>query len=237
MRRIAIGAWRPASAGAMQVVSGALGKERVHFQAPEAQYIDAEMSAFLEWFEKREDLDHVLKAGIAHLWFLTIHPFEDGNGRIGRAIADMALARADQSGDRYYSLSDQIEAERKDYYLQLERQQKGDLDITPWLSWFLDCLSRAVDKAADNLNAVLHKARFWERVNREPVNERQRLILERMLDDFKGFMNTSKYAKIAKCSTDTALRDIRELLNREIFVKNPGGGRSTSYRLSSLLQK
>lgn len=233
MRRIAAGVWRPGDAGPMQVVSGPVGHETVHFEAPAAERIEGEMSRFLDWFN--DDLiaiDPVLKAGVAHFWFVTIHPFEDGNGRIARAIADMALARADESKERFYSMSSRIEAERKAYYEHLERQQRDDLDITEWLLWFLGCLDRAIDSAEDALAAVLYKARLWEKANRRPVNERQRLVLNRMLGEFQGHMNTSKYAKLAKCSADTALRDIRDLLDRGILIQNPGGGRSTSYRLA-----
>ncbi len=231
MQRITVGNWRPAEAGAMQVVSGPLGRERVHFEAPGADRLDAEMAGFTRWFNGQVSIDPVLKAAIAHFWFVTIHPFEDGNGRIARAIADMALARADGTRDRFYSMSSQIEAERKDYYRELEAAQRGALDITRWLSWFLACLGRALDGAEAALAAVLHKAKLWQRINRRPVNDRQRLVINRLLDGFKGFLTTSKYAKLAKCSSDTALRDIRELLARGILVQNPGGGRSTSYRL------
>ena len=234
MREIAGGAWRPKEAGAMQVVSGPYGRERVRFEAPQADRIDSEMTCFMKWFNSPASVDPVLKAGIAHLWFVTIHPFEDGNGRIARAIADMALARADGTKDRFYSMSSQIEAERKDYYLWLERTQRGELDVTPWLNWFLSCLGRSIDSAEQTLGAVLRKARLWQRVNQEPVNDRQRLVINRVLDGFKGFLTTSKYAKLAKCSTDTALRDIRELLERGILLQNPGRGRSTSYRLADV---
>jgi len=231
MNRITVGGWRKKEAGAMQVVSGPMGRERVHFEAPGAERLNSEMSAFLKWFNAPVSIDPVLKAAVAHFWFVTIHPFEDGNGRIARAIADMALARADGIADRFYSMSSQIEAERKAYYLQLESAQRGDLDITQWLAWFLGCLDRAIGGADKLLAAVLDKARMWERVNRRPVNERQRQVINRMLDGFKGFLSTSKYAKLAKCSTDTALRDVRELLERGILTQNVGGGRSTSYRL------
>jgi Fic family protein len=229
--RITVGRWRGKEAGAMQVVSGPMGREKVHFEAPEADRIESEMSGFIRWFNAPPATDPVLKAGIAHFWFVTIHPFEDGNGRIARALADMALARADGTKDRFYSMSSQIEAERKNYYLELETAQRGDLNITGWLGWFLGCLDRAVDGADQTLGAVLTKARMWQRINRRPVNERQRMIINRMQNDFRGFLSTSKYAKLAKCSTDTALRDIRELLERGILVQNSGGGRSTSYRL------
>ncbi len=232
MHRITVGGWRKSDAGPMQVVSGPIGLEKVHFEAPDANRLNTEMKVFLRWFEKKNDIDPVLKAGIAHLWFVTIHPFEDGNGRIARAIGDMALARADNTPDRFYSLSSQIEAERKDYYNQLEQQQRSSPEITGWLEWFLDCLGRAIANAEITLGNVLFKARLWDKINQNPVNERQRLIINRMLeDDFKGYMNTSKYAKLAKCSNDTALRDIQDLKARGVFIQNPGGGRSTSYRL------
>lgn len=232
MHKITVGKWRTPESGPMQVVSGAMGKERVHFEAPAAGRIDKEMRVFLKWFEKDASLDPVLKAGIAHLWFVTIHPFEDGNGRIARAIGDMALARADKTTERFYSLSAQIERERKAYYDHLERQQRSDIDITDWLVWFLACLGRAIKSAESTLSHVLFKAALWNKINQAPVNDRQRQIINRMLEDtFTGFMNTSKYAKLAKCSNDTALRDIQELVARGILLKNAGGGRSTSYRL------
>jgi Fic family protein len=232
MHRITVGEWRTPDAEPMRVVSGPAGKEKVHFEAPDAGRLEKEMQAFLGWFDNGHEIDPVLKAGIAHLWFITIHPFEDGNGRIARAIGDMALARADATQDRFYSLSSQIEAERKDYYDKLENQQRSTLDITEWLNWFLDCLGRAISSSETTLGNVLFKARLWDMINQRPVNERQRLIINRMLeDDFKGHMNTSKYAKLAKCSNDTALRDIQDLKGRGIFIQNPGGGRSTSYRL------
>lgn len=231
MHPITVGAWRSIEAGPMQVVSGPIGHETVHYEAPEASRLDAEMTKFLSWFEADIKLDPVLKASIAHLWFVTIHPFEDGNGRIARAIADMCLARADGTSSRFYSMSKQIEKERKAYYTQLERQQKGSVDITSWLSWFLNCFSHAIDNAEDTLSSVLFKAELWNWINLDPANERQRLIINRMLDNFKGHMTTSKYAKFAKCSSDTALRDMRQLIARHILIQNPGGGRSTSYRL------
>ena len=232
MRRITVGGWRAADTEPMRVVSGPVRREKIHFEAPRADRLEQEMKAFIAWSEGDDGADLVIKAGLAHLWFVTVHPFEDGNGRVARAVAAVALARADGTSDRFYSLSAQVESERKDYYDQLERQQRGALDVTGWLEWFLDCLGRAVDGADVALNSVLFKARLWEKINRKPVNERQRLIINRMLeDDFKGHMNTSKYAKMAKCSTDTALRDIRELKERDIFIQNPGRGRSTSYRL------
>ncbi len=232
MDRIAAGYWRPIEARPMQVVSGPLGKERVHFIAPAAERLAAEMDRFLSWFNEPQGLDPVLIAGLAHFWFVTIHPFEDGNGRIARAIADLALARADGVPDRFYSMSAQIEAERKEYYNQLERAQRGDLNITDWLKWFIACLSRAIAASDERLAGVMHKAKLWEHINRHPVNERQRLIINRLLDNFQSFMTTSKYAKLAKCSADTALRDVQELLKRGILIQNPGRGRSTSYRLA-----
>jgi Fic family protein len=232
MQRITVGAWRTADAGPMRVVSGPIGRERVHFIAPGAERLEAEMHRFLEWLNGPADADPVLKAGIAHFWFVTIHPFDDGNGRIARAIADMVLARADGSKDRFYSMSSGIETERKEYYARLESAQRGGLDITTWLAWFLGCLDRTLDDADKLLGSVLHKAKLWQRINRRPVNERQRKVINRMLDDFIGHLTTSKYARIASCSTDTALRDIRELLDRGILFKKPGGGRSTSYGLA-----
>lgn len=231
MQKIAVGAWRPLEVGAMQVVSGPLGKERVHFQAPSADKLTEEMAKFLAWFEDDSGIDPVLKAGVAHFWFVTIHPFEDGNGRIGRAIADMALARAEGAAERFYSMSAQIEAERKEYYLRLERCQGGDLDITPWLEWFLECLGRAVDGADGALAGILRKAKLWEWINQKPVNERQRKVINRLLDGFEGKLSTSKYAVLAKCSEDTALRDIKELVERGILIQEAGGGRSTRYTI------
>ena len=232
MHRITVGGWRRIDAGPMQVVSGSIGCEKVHFEAPSADRLENEMQLFLDWFDNGHDIDPVLKAGIANLWFVTIHPFEDGNGRIARAIGDMALARADGTRDRFYSLSFQIEAERREYYDQLEKQQRSTPEITGWLEWFLDCLGRAISSAETTLSNVLFKVQLWNKINQKTVNDRQRLIINRMLeDDFKGYMNTSKYAKLAKCSNDTALRDIQALKERGIFIQNPGGGRSTSYRL------
>ncbi|MGE4349916.1 MAG: Fic family protein [Candidatus Berkiella sp.] len=236
MHSIIVGNWRNDEDGPMQVVSGPIGHEKVHFEAPSADKLKKEMAAFLSWFENQSNLDPILRAGIAHLWFVTLHPFEDGNGRIGRAIADMALARADNISDRFYSLSTQFAFERKDYYNQLEKQQRGTPEITGWLEWFLDCLGRAISSAEDTLGKVLFKAQLWAKINQHPVNDRQRLIINRMLEDnFVGHMNTSKYAKLAKCSNDTALRDIQNLKVRGIFIQNPGSGRSTSYRLPNKL--
>jgi len=232
MTPIAVGQWRPLEAGPMKVVSGPIGREKVHFEAPSAERLDGEVKQFIAWFNTPQAIDPVLKAGLAHFWFVTIHPFEDGNGRIARAIADMSLARADRTKDRFYSMSAQIEAERKEYYQSLERAQRGDLDVTRWLEWFLDCLDRAIDGAEEGLKGVLTKARLWERINQRPVNARQRAVINRMLNGFEGFLTTSKYAKLAKCSSDTALRDIQELVERGILVRNPARGRSTSYRIA-----
>lgn len=233
MRRITVGAWRPADVGAMQVVSGPIGRERVHFEAPAADRLAHEISVFLEWFEAANGIDPVLKAGMAHFWFVTLHPFEDGNGRISRAIADLTLARAEDTKERFYSMSTQIEAEKKQYYLKLEQSQRAGVDITSWLEWFLGCLGRAVAGAEAGLASVLRKARIWERINRQSaVNDRQRKVINRLLDGFEGKLSSSKYAKLAKCSTDTALRDIRVLLDRGILIQDEGGGRSTSYHLA-----
>ncbi len=232
MRRIVVGAWRDDRSGPMRVVSGPTGRERVHFRAPAADRLDAEMAAFLEWLDQESVIDPVLKAAVAHLWFVTIHPFEDGNGRIARAIADMALARSEESSQRFYSMSAQIRKERNAYYNQLEATQKGDLDITPWLDWFLGCLDRAFDGAEAVLANVFLKARFWERHVQAPFNPRQRDMLGRLLDGFEGKLTSSKWARIEKCSPDTALRDINELIGLGVLQRDPGGGRSTSYSLA-----
>ena len=232
MKKIRAGAWRDDSTGPMQVVSGAIGKQHVHFEAPKADRLDAEMRRFLHWFETDSGIDPVWKAGMAHLWFVTIHPFDDGNGRIARALADLALARSENSPQRFYSVSAQIRQERNAYYGILEETQKGTMDITPWMDWFLGCLGRAIGGAQLTLSAVLAKARFWERIKDIALNDRQRLVLNRLLEGFEGKLTTSKYAKLAKCSQDTALRDILPLVERGILVRNPEGGRSTSYALA-----
>jgi Fic family protein len=232
MSKIIVGAWRDDSSGAMQVISGAYGRERIHFQAPEAARLNKEMDTFLKWFEEEPKTDPVIKAAVAHLWFVTIHPFEDGNGRIARAITDMALARSENSSQRFYSMSAQIRLERNTYYQMLETTQKSDLDITAWLNWFLDCLGRAIDGAEIILEKVFAKARFWEKHGKLTLNSRQRDMLNRLLDDFKGKLTSSKWAKIEKCSPDTALRDINELIAHGILQKDAGGGRSTGYSLS-----
>jgi Fic family protein len=232
MHKIRVGAWRDDSSGPMQVVSGAVGKQRVHYQAPQAAKLPAEMKAFLDWFEAKDATDPVLKAAIAHLWFVTIHPFEDGNGRIARTVADMALARSDHSPQRFYSMSAQIHQERNAYYDMLEATQKGELDITPWLEWFFACLSRAFDGAENTLASVLRKAEFWKKHAGAAFNYRQRDILNRLLDGFEGKVTSSKYAIIEKTSPDTALRDINDLVARGILARDSGGGRSTSYSLA-----
>lgn len=231
MHRIRVGAWRDDSSGPMQVISGPVGRGRVHYEAPQAPRVGEEMNAFIAWFNGQEGSDPVVKAGVAHLWFVTVHPFEDGNGRIARAIADMQLARSEKSPQRFYSMSAQIRQERKAYYEILESTQKGDLDVTEWLEWFLACLGRAVDGAENILAGVLMKARFWEKHARDALNDRQRDMLNRLLDGFEGKLTSSKWAIIEKCSPDTALRDISDLLERRILVKDEGGGRSTSYSL------
>jgi Fic family protein len=230
-RRIAVGAWRTPEAGPMRVVSGYVGHEKIHFEAPAAKRLDREMARFLDWFNAPLGLDPVLQAGIAHLWFVTIHPFEDGNGRIARAIADCALARADDCPQRFYSMSGWIERERKEYYAVLERTQKSGLDITPWLGWFLGCLGRAIAGADETLAAVFRKAHVWRHADQFQLNERQRGIINRLLNGFEGKLTSGKYAKLAKCSPDTALRDIRELLEWGMLRQSAEGGRNTSYEL------
>ena len=232
MRKIKVGAWRDDSDGPMQVVSGPIGKERVHFEAPAAPRVDKEMNAFLDWFNVNNDLDLVMKAGLAHLWFVSIHPFDDGNGRIARAIADMALARSENSPQRFYSMSTQIRQERNAYYEILERTQKANMDVTPWMEWFLACLGRAIDGPQTVLRAVLAKAKFWERIRGVAINDRQRLVLNKLLDGFEGKLTTTKYAKLTKSSQDTALRDIAYLVESGALVRSSEGGRSTSYSLA-----
>lgn len=235
MRAITVGHWRKPDSDPMQVVSGPIGRERVHFEAPSAARLDAEARMFLQWFEGPAVVDPVLKAAIAHFWFITMHPFEDGNGRISRAIADMALARAEGTPERYYSMSTQIEAEKQQYYETLELCQKGNLDITRWLEWFLACMGRAIHAAEANLAAVLRKANTWEQVNsRLSVNSRQKKIINLLLEGFEGKLTNKKYASINKCSADTALRDIHLLLEHGILELEAGRGRSTSYRLCDM---
>ncbi len=233
MSRIKVNAWRDDDKGPMQVVSGPVGRERVHFEAPAASKLEHEMKAFLYWFNTDDDTDLVLRAGIAHLWFVTIHPFDDGNGRIARAIADMTLARSEASSQRFYSMSAQIRNERDSYYDRLEQTQQGTLDITSYLEWFLACLHHAIDGVDNTLGTVLRMARFWDTHASQTFNPRQRLILNKLLENFEGKLTSTKWAKMTKCSQDTALRDILDLVSRGILVKDPGGGRSTSYSLRS----
>jgi len=231
MYKITVANWRTDSTGPMQVVSGAMGKEKVHFQAPDSSLVESEMSRFLDWFNKSSELDLVLKASVAHLWFVTIHPFDDGNGRITRALTDMLLAQSDRSSQRFYSMSAQIRLERKQYYEILEKTQKGNLDITDWIKWFLNCLLNALKSTDTILNRVLFKADFWTRHAKTIMNERQKKLLNKILDGFEGKLTSSKWAKIAKCSKDTAIRDINDLINKNILKKDEAGGRSTNYEL------
>ena len=232
MQMIGVGKWRDDNAGPMQVVSGPIGKERVHFQAPTAEQLPAEMSRLLDWFNAHDSIDPVLKAALAHLWFVTIHPFDDGNGRIARAITDLALAHSERSPKRFYSMSAQIQLERKEYYDTLEQTQKGSLDITAWMQWFHGCLDRAFDGAEGTLSDVLRKAKFWESHPVESFNERQQKVINQLLDGFKGKLTSSKWAKLNNCSQDTASRDINSLIQRSILTKDAAGGRSTSYSLT-----
>ena len=232
MTRIAVGQWRTDAEGPMQVVSGHIGRRKVHFQAPSAEVLTAETDRFLAWANAETGEPMLIKAGLAHLWFVTLHPFDDGNGRIARAVGDLFLARADGSPQRFYSLSAQIQRERKDYYEVLERTQKGTLDVTGWLSWFLGTLGRAIVSSQTTLDAVLVKARFWQRWAGQSLNERQVQLLNRLLDGFDGKLTSGKWAAIAKCSPDTALRDITQLLDLGVLQKTPGGGRSTGYELA-----
>lgn len=231
LQRITVGSWRTESSGPMQVVSGPYGKETVHYEAPGHDRLNADMTRFLDWFNAPINTDPVIRSALAHFWFVTIHPFDDGNGRIARALADMVLARSEGSSQRFYSLSSQIQLERKGYYDVLERSQKGSLDVTEWMLWFLACLKRAIQASEESLQGVLTKARFWEAQAGTPINSRQRLILNRLLDGFEGKLTSSKWATLAKCSNDTALRDITDLVSRRILKKDDAGGRSTSYQL------
>ena len=230
MYKITVAGWREDTTGPMQVVSGAMGKERVHFQAPASELLEKEMSQFIHWFN-HDSTDLVLKAAIAHLWFVTIHPFDDGNGRIARALADMLLAQSDKSTQRFYSMSAQIRIERKQYYEMLEKSQKGDLDITDWIIWFLSCLINALKATESVLTRVLFKAKFWQKHINTTLNDRQRKLLNRLMDGFDGKLTSSKWAKIAKCSKDSAVRDINDLIGKNILQKETAGGRSTNYEL------
>lgn len=232
MFRIVTGAWRNNTKDdPMQVVSGAMGRERVHFQAPDSEKLEGEMKKFLDWFNRAKHPDPVLKAAIAHLWFVTIHPFDDGNGRIARAITEMQLARADGSLQRFYSMSAQIRTERNGYYKILEETQKGSLDITAWIVWFLECLGRAIQATDSTLAAVIKKAKFWEDPFAQTLNDRQKMMLNRLLDGFVGKLTSSKWATITKISQDTAIRDIQDLIAKRLLRKEDAGGRSTSYVL------
>lgn len=235
MYKINVAKYRKNETGPMQVVSGAWGREKVHFQAPDAMKLEQEMRQFANWFNQQQDIDPVIKAGIAHLWFVTIHPFDDGNGRIARAITDLQLARAEGNFSRFYSMSAEIRLQRKGYYDILEKTQKETLEVTPWLSWFLDCLHSALDSTQKVLDGILYKARFWEKYATTVLNQRQILLINKLLGPFEGKLTSSKWAKIAKCSPDTALRDIQDLVLNEILEKEEGGGRSTSYRLKQLV--
>ena len=234
MYRITVADWRKDTTGPMQVVSGAMGKERVHFQAPDSSLVETEMMHFLEWFNKSEGIDLVMKAAIAHLWFMTIHPFEDGNGRITRALTDMLLAQSDKSTQRFYSMSAQIRLERKQYYEILEKTQKGHLDITEWIKWFLNCLINALNSTEFILKRILFKADFWQKHATIIINERQKRLLNKVLDGFDGKLTSSKWAKIAKCSKDTAIRDINDLIEKGMLQKEEAGGRSTNYELKKI---
>jgi len=232
MQNISVARWRNDESGPMEVVSGALGKEKVHFIAPEALRLKDEMKYFLTWFNSNEEHDPVLKAALAHLWFVTIHPFDDGNGRMARAIADMQLSRSDHSKQRFYSMSAQIRKERTEYYSILEKTQRGSLDITGWLLWFIECLNRSFTASTENLKGVLNKAKFWEKNQRTLLNERQRMMLNKLMENFNGKLTSSKWAKITKASPDTALRDIHDLIHKGILQKEDGGGRNTHYTLT-----
>ncbi len=233
MHRITVGNWRTGEKGAMQVVSGRIGKETVHFEAPAAKRVPAEMQHFLTWFNRDQGQDPVMKAAIAHLWFVTIHPFADGNGRIGRAIADMLLARSDAGNQRFYSMSSEIRKQRKAYYATLEATQKADLDITNWLEWFLQCLHTAIDATHQASGNVMQKARFWERQASIALSERQKGMINKLLDGFDGKLNTAKWAKITEVSHDTALRDINDLIEKCVLMKEEGGSKNTSYVLNA----
>ncbi|MFZ4561236.1 MAG: Fic family protein [Saprospiraceae bacterium] len=234
MYKIIAGNWRDDSTGPMQVVSGALGKEKVHYQAPAAHRLEDEMRLFFDWFNREHTIDLVLKAAIVHLWFVTLHPFEDGNGRISRALSDMLLARADEQPYRFYSMSAQIRKERNAYYHILENTQKGGLDITAWLEWFLNSLLHAIEHSEKLLEKVIYKHKFWLLHAQVALNDRQRKILNMLLEDFEGVLNTTKWAKIGKCSPDTALRDIQDLIGKGILVQSAQGGRSTKYVLKAM---
>jgi Fic family protein len=231
--KIVVGDWRNDTTGPMQVVSGAMGREKVHFQAPDSLFVEKEMNQFLDWFNTNNPkVDLVIKAAVAHLWFVTVHPFDDGNGRIARALTDMLLAQADKSNQRFYSMSAQIRVERKEYYEMLEKTQKGeDLDITVWILWFLNCLINSLKSTDILLARIIGKAQFWTKHTNAILNERQKKLINKMLDGFDGKLTSSKWAKIAKCSKDSAIRDINDLIEKELLQKEAAGGRSTNYEL------
>lgn len=232
LARIRVGEWRDDASGPMQVISGPVGRERVHFQAPAAGRIGVEIETFLQWFAGDAPMDGVMKAALAHLWFVTIHPFDDGNGRMARAIADMALARCEGSPQRFYSMAGQIRLERAAYYDVLEATQKGSMDVTVWMEWFIECMGRAIAGAHVSLGAIRRKARFWQRAESASLNDRQRLMVNRLLDGFNGKLTTSKWAALTKCSQDTALRDVLQLVEQGVLVRQTAGGRSTHYALA-----
>lgn len=234
LHKITIGDWRTDSAGPMQVVSGPIERPKVHYEAPPANRVGSEIGQFLAWFNQTPPMDGLLRSGIAHLWFVTIHPFDDGNGRIARTIADLALAQMEGTGQRFYSMSAQIQRERSQYYEILERTQRGSLDITAWLSWFVQCYGRAIDAAEVAAQGVLGKAEFWRRFTSEPMSARQKSVLNRFMDGFEGNLSAKKWAAIGKCSVDTAQRDINDLLKRGILVRNPGGSKRTSYSVAGM---
>ena len=231
MYKITVADWRKDTTGPMQVISGAMGKEKIHFEAPNSDRIDLEMEKFNHWIESENEIDSVLKSAIAHLWFITIHPFEDGNGRITRAITEMLLARSDNSTKRFYSMSSQIRIERKQYYEILEKTQKGNSEITNWILWFLECLKNSFGSTSDVLSKIFTKVEFWKTHSNTIINERQQKMLNKLLDGFDGKLTTSKWGKISKCSQDTALRDIQDLMKKDILQKEKSGGRSTNYEL------
>jgi Fic family protein len=234
MYKITVSDWRGNELGPMQVVSGGIGKEKVHYEAPESNRLEEEMAKFLHWFNTSDEIDSVLKSAVAHFWFVTIHPFDDGNGRIARAIADMQLAKSEKEHQRFYSMSAQIRLRRNKYYEILEQSQKGTLDITDWILWYLHCLDSALDATDKTLESVIQKTKFWHKQSNTPINERQRLLINKLFDGFEGKLSSSKWAKIAKCSPDTALRDINDLVQKDILEKELSGGRSTSYILKTI---
>lgn len=233
LHKLVVGNWRDNKNGPMRVISGAIGKEKVHFEAPDSSQLKKEMRLFFSWFNTEKKLDPVIKSAVAHLWFLTVHPFSDGNGRIARAIADMQLARADGDEQRFYSMSAQIRLDRNAYYNMLEVTQKGKLDITAWLVWYLNCLDRALITTDESLKKIMSKTRFWDKHQKTEINERQRFMINKLFEGFTGNLTSAKWAKMTKCSTDTALRDVNALIKKKILKKEEGGGRSTSYSLKS----